>query len=188
LAAAAGSRVTAAEGTYGFETERLVLRPFTEDDVQEVHELLDFDPDVRGMTLEERKRAIAFRATQVGWDQGIGSYAIVERTSGRIVGYGGLQLHLLPTRPLATAELEVFCGLGRPHRGQGYALEVCTMLRDHAFGTLHVGRLVSVTARGNERAVHLMRRLGASVEDHPADPDLVIGVLARSASSTVRAH
>lgn len=179
--------MTAVDGGYGFETEHLVLRPFTLDDVQEVHALLDFDPDVRGMTLDERERAIAFRATQVGWDKGIGSYAIVERASGRIVGYGGLQFHLLPARPLATAELEVFCGLGRAHRGQGYALEVCTMLRDYAFGTLHVGRLVSVTARRNERAVHLMRRLGASVEDHPADPDLVIGVLARPASNADRA-
>lgn len=176
--------MTAADSAHGLETERLVLRPFTPGDVQEVHELLDLDPDEPGMTLDERKRAIAFRSTQVVWDRGIGSYAIVERQSGRIVGYGGLQFHLLPDRPVATAELEVFCGFGRAHRGHGYGLEVCSALRDHAFGTLRVGRLVSVTRRANGRAVHLMRRLGARIEDHPADPDLVIGVFTRTGSGT----
>ncbi len=166
-----------ASETRGFQTDRLHLRPFVREDAEEVHRLLDLDPDEPGMTMDERRAAVAFRAMQLAWNEGIGSHAVVAAASGAIVGYAGLDFHLLPTRPSASAEIELFCGIGRAHRGRGYALEACTVLRDHAFETLHIGRLVSVAERRNDRAVHLLTRLGARIQDHPADPDLVIGIL-----------
>jgi len=163
----------------GFQTERLALRPFAPSDVEEVHALVDLDPQDPGMTLEQRRTAITYRATQIEWDEGIGSYAVVERASGMIVGYAGLQFHLLATAPLATPEIELFYGLGRAYRGKGYAFEACSTLRNHAFETLRVGRLVSVTERANDRSVRLLRRLGAQIRDHPTRPDLVIGIIDR---------
>lgn len=163
----------------GFETERLALRAFAPSDVEEVHALLDLDPEDPGMSLEERRTAVTYRATQLEWDEGIGSYAVVERASGMIVGYAGLQFHLLQTEPLAAPEIELFYGLGRPYRGKGYAFEACSTLRNHAFETLRVARLVSVTERANDRSVHLLRRLGAQIRDHPTRPDLVIGIIER---------
>ena len=164
---------------HGFETERLVLRPFVLADVTEVHALLDLDPEDPGMSLDERRSAITYRATQLEWDDGIGSYAVVEKASGTIVGYAGLQFHLLAGKPLASSEVELFYGLGRGHRGKGYAFEASSTLRDHAFETLRVARLVSVTERANDRSVHLLRKLGAVIRDHPTRSDLVIGIIER---------
>jgi RimJ/RimL family protein N-acetyltransferase len=165
------------DASFRFESERLVLRPFRLDDAESLHELLDLDPDDPGMTLKERRAAVTYRVTQLDWDEGIGSYAVEERASGRLVGYAGLQFHLLPMRPVATPELELFCGLGTAYRGMGYAREAAALLRDHAFATLQVGRLVSVTERANQPSIRLLERLGAEIRDHPRRDDLVIGVI-----------
>lgn len=165
--------------TRTLQSARLELRPFAPSDAEEVHRLLDLDPGEPGMTMHERRAAVTFRGTQLAWQGGIGSHAVVLSATGAIVGYAGLQFVLLPTRPLATPELELFCGVGRAHRGNGYALEACTLLRDHAFGTLHLGRLISIAERGNPTAIHLMERLGAEIGPHPADADAVLGTLER---------
>ena len=156
-----------------------MLRAFTRDDAEEAHRQLDLDPEDPGMTWAERQAAVAYRATQLEWDEGIGSYAVTERGSGRIVGYAGLQFHLLPTEPLATTELELFYGIGRADRGRGYGFEATSALRDHAFGNLRVARLVSVTEKDNDRSVHLLQKLGARMEEHPTKPHLVLGVIER---------
>jgi RimJ/RimL family protein N-acetyltransferase len=168
----------------GFQTERLVVRPFTRRDADALHTLLDLDPDDPGMTRDERRQAVEYRVTQLEWDEGIGSYGIQERATGQLVGYVGLQFHLLETQPHARPEIELFYGLGRSYRGMGYATEACRAMLVHAFGTLHLERLVSVTERANERSVRLLERLGAEVRDHPRRPDLVIGLIA---APTVRA-
>lgn len=45
--------------------------------------------------------------------------------------------------------------------GQGYATEAATALRDHAFGALGMGRLVSYIDPANAESVNVARRLGA---------------------------
>ena len=160
-------------------TDRLRIRPFTADDFDGAHRALDIDQEEPGMSREERQAAIAYRITQLDWDGGIGCYAIETRDSRDLIGYVGLQFHLLPGDP-ASPEVELFYKLGRSWWGRGYATEAGRAMLALAFDVLMLRRTVSVTERGNHRSIALLRRLGATISDHPARSDLVIGVIEAS--------
>jgi len=58
--------------------------------------------------------------------------------------------------------------LAREHWGRGYATEAATAWLDHAFGTLQLPRVISMTDPPNLRSLAVMRRLGM-VFDHEAE-------------------
>ena len=58
--------------------------------------------------------------------------------------------------------------LAHQHWGRGYATEAATGWLDHAFGTLGLPRVISITDPPNRRSLAVMRRLGM-VFDHEAE-------------------
>ena len=58
--------------------------------------------------------------------------------------------------------------LAHEHWGRGYATEAATGWLDHAFGTLGLPRVISITDPPNRRSLAVMRRLGM-VFDHEAE-------------------
>jgi RimJ/RimL family protein N-acetyltransferase len=158
-------------------TPDLIIRPFVTEDLDVAHAALDLGQDEPGMSLSERAAMTQYRITQLENDDGVGCYAIVERSSDRLIGYVGLQFNLLPGPTCATPEIELFYKLARSFRGRGYATQACRSMLGFAFGTLHLRRTVSVTERSNVRSVALLRRLGARITDHPTRAGLVIGII-----------
>ena len=65
-------------------------------------------------------------------------------------------------------DVEVAWRLAREHWGHGYATEAATGWLDHAFGTLHLPRVISMTDPPNLRSLAVMRRLGMTF-DHEAE-------------------
>jgi RimJ/RimL family protein N-acetyltransferase len=65
-------------------------------------------------------------------------------------------------------DVEVAWRLAREHWGHGYATEAATGWLDHAFGTLHLPRVISMTDPPNLRSLAVMRRLGMAF-DHEAE-------------------
>src|SRR3989442_17197 len=175
------------------ETPRLRIRPFTLDDLDEAHELLDRDLawSGTGFTRDQRRERIRFYAELARWsDTGsmYGYRAITLKESGTIVGICGFipgmwsarhrSLLSPDARASAGLELEVGYALGSAHRGRGYATEAVGALVDHAFRERGVGRVVAGTGRDNARSVALLQRLGMRTVENP-DPGWpeVIGVL-----------
>lgn len=165
-----------------FETDRLVLRPYTMADVVSAHAELDIDPEVwrfdpgRPLSLEERPEAIERRIR--GYEsQVFGALAVTLKESGQYIGYCGLQLYLCDRIPLGTPEVELFYKLGRSHWGRGYATEACRELIRHAFEELRLRRIVTCTHRDNTHSLALLRRLGMQVEPDATDPDGVLATL-----------
>lgn len=165
------------------QTERLVLRPFTEADAERLHALFDAHPDVWRYdgrfprSLEQRRELLRWRMLDFereGW----GAMGVVLRASGELIGQTGLQYWLCP-RPDGTAlpEVELFYKLGRDYWGQGYATEASRALLTYAIDHLHLRRVVSTASRANEHSVALMRRLGMAITDDPSQPDNVLGTL-----------
>jgi len=153
-------------------TPRILLRPFSMDDVDEAYEVLEGHPDVWGIdpgyqrTREQRARRIQLY-TLTNDEGGLGNLACIHRESGKLMGYAGLQYYLLPGHPYNTPEVDLFYKLGRDWWGQGYATEACTVMIDFAFNTLHLGRITNTVMAENSQSISLMQRLGFDIQPAP---------------------
>lgn len=140
------------------ETNRLLLRPFEERDLDEYAAIMA-DPEVvqylgsAPMTRDEAWRSMALF---VGHEQlrGWTNNAVVEKASGRLVGRCGLW------QPEGWPGLEVGWTLGRFAWGRGFATEAAVEWRDWAFEHERPDELISVVHRDNERSARVAQRIG----------------------------
>ena len=169
------------------ETARLWVRPFTEEDLDAGHRLLDVDLrwSGPGFTRERRRGRLAFYSALARWDDTgrlYGYRAITLKPAGDLIGLCGFLPCLWSARrrallapaagpaggaPRAGLELEVGYALGAAHRGRGYATEALRALLDHAFATLGVGRVVAGTGADNAPSIALLRRVGMRTFPNP---------------------
>ncbi len=142
-------------------TERLVLRPFRDDDLDAFTALMTA-PEVRhGLHLSDdysRSDAWCAMALWLGqWElRGSGQWALEERSSGDLIGRAGLHLPERPDWP----GLEVGWVLHPSRWGRGYATEAGRRSIAYAFDELEADRLFSVILPDNERSASVARRLG----------------------------
>jgi RimJ/RimL family protein N-acetyltransferase len=141
------------------ETERLVLRALTEDDL-EAYAAITADPEVMryigaGQVLEEGQ---AWReiATHLGhWRlRGYGQWALERRDDGRMIGRAGLW------NPAGWPGLEVGWMLARDTWGSGYATEAAEAAVAWAWRDLEAASLISLIHPENARSRRVAERLG----------------------------
>ncbi len=170
------------------ETTRLIIRPFTMDDLEAVHQLLDLDLHWSGdgISIEQRWEKLQLQVSLAQWtttDCLYGDRAIVLKESEQLTGICGFRpwlcspqercLYQLPESPepsFHSLELGVGYALSSQHRGQGYATEAVKALLEYGFTRLRVGRIVALTDRGNTSSVNVMRRVGMQIGVNP-DPE-----------------
>jgi RimJ/RimL family protein N-acetyltransferase len=143
-------------------TERLQLRVFRLDDF-EAHARICADPEVMQYIHAgplSRKDAWWQIARYVGhWQlRGYGMWAVVERSSGHLIGHLGF-LH-----PEGGEGFELGWALARHAWGNGYAFEGTSAALQHAFTTLKRDHIVCVIRSENARSIRLAERLGATLE------------------------
>ena len=143
------------------ETNRLILRPFRDDDLSDYFAMED-TPEVRAglCTPDAFGVADAFRkmAAWLGeWElRGTGHWALEERDTGRFVGSAGLHLPEHQNWP----GVEVGWTLHPDRWGCGYATEAGSAAVRYGFGELGEGRLFSCILLDNCRSQAVARRLG----------------------------
>ncbi|MCU0508920.1 MAG: GNAT family N-acetyltransferase [Anaerolineae bacterium] len=169
------------------ETERLVLRPYTEADIEPAYALFEQDPlvyrfDPGFPRALEQRAAIVRRLIAGNEEDGEGALAVTLKDDGRLIGQAGLQLYVMPWQPFATPEVELYYKFGSEYWGCGYAYEAGRALIDYAFVRMRLLRLVTVTQPANHRSVRLLERLGFRLGPAPAafKPD-VVGILTNPA-------
>ncbi len=146
-------------------TERLVLRPFRDSDL-EPWAALNADPDVTqylGPPLgreDSDRTAWAINASYEA--QGFGFLAVERRSDGVFLGACGLS-----KEKWYPDDLEVGWRLAREYWGHGYATEAAASWLDFAFKEAGLPRVIAVTDTPNVRSIAVMRRLGMSF-DHEA--------------------
>ncbi len=146
------------------ETERLLLRPFRDDDI-DAYAAMCADPDVMrfigARSVLGRDDAWRQMAMFVGhWQlRGFGMWAVEERASGSLVGRVGLHF------PEGWPDRELAWTLARPYWGRGFALEAAQAALAHAFGPLGWRRAISLIDPDNRRSIRLAERLGERFED-----------------------
>lgn len=141
------------------ETERLVLRPPREEDLDGWSELLG-DAEAARFIGGQQTRSVAWRgmATMTGsWVlKGFGMFSVVEKATGQWIGRVG------PWQPEGWPGTEVGWGLVRSAWGKGYALESAAVAITWAFDALGWSEVIHVIAPGNAPSQALAQRLGAA--------------------------
>lgn len=154
------------------ETERLLLRPFIADDMDDAYAALEGHPDVWKydpgfQRTKEKRTAIIQRYIDMNDLDSCGTLAVVQKSSDHLIGYVGLQTYVLPREPFATPEVELYYKFGRDYWKQGYAIEACRAMIRFAFDQMRLLRIVTITNQNNEPSIHLLQRLGMRLEDAP---------------------
>ncbi len=145
------------------ETERLRLRPFTEDDAAFALELVNDPAWVRFIgdrgvrTLADARGYIGKTLTHYA-QRGFGAYVVERKSTGELVGNCGLfKREGLTGVDLGFAFLERF-------RGQGYALEAATAVLALARDRFGLKRIEAYTVAYNLRSIGLLEKLGLKLE------------------------
>ena len=144
-------------------TERLVLRPFADEDIDRIAAIYA-DAEVMRWLGDGRplSRAQAWRtmATFVGhWElRGYGQWAVVEKATGVLIGRAGLW------NPEGWPGLEVGWVLDRARWGHGFATEAARASVRWAFDELGADRLISVIETRNLRSIRVAERIGERFE------------------------
>jgi RimJ/RimL family protein N-acetyltransferase len=145
------------------ETEHLVLRRFTEDDVDELV-ALDGDPEVMRYVTGGRPTSREEIETEVlpaflGYYEryaGFGFWAVVEKSSGEVIGW----FHFRPEHSDRPADVELGYRLRRSAWGKGYATEGSRALVEKGFAELGVKRVYATTMVVNVASRRVMEKAG----------------------------
>lgn len=169
-----------------FETERLVLRPFETRDLHDIHEQVYSDADVcrhycgRTRTLDESRDWLHFRRVEARYSD-FYAWAVELKDAGQVIGLVRLGPYVNsflrttddPHPRHNPVEIELSFAFGRGYWGQGYALEACQLILDHAFNTLNLPRLVGSIRAPNLRSARFHEKLGYRVTKNLLDDDFV---------------
>lgn len=147
------------------ETERLVLRPFTEADAGDLL-ALDNDPDVMrfinggrptGLEAIRTRTLPRFLHDHPCWGTR-GYWAAQEKTGGAFLGW----FEFRPLDDRSAAVVELGYRLHRAAWGRGYATEGSTALIRKGFTDLGVERVTANTMSVNTRSRRVMEKAGLS--------------------------
>jgi RimJ/RimL family protein N-acetyltransferase len=162
------------------ETERLVLRRFTEADVDNLFEL-DSDPDVMRFLTGGRPtpRDVIRNETLPRFlryyerFEGLGFWAAIERSTGEFLGW----FEFRPQEGGGPEEVELGYRLRRSAWGKGYATEGSRALIRKGFTELGVRRVLASTMAVNVASRRVMEKAGLTLARtfHRSWPDPIEG-------------
>ena len=144
------------------ETERLILRPWVEEDRTEIERLLA-DPAVRGGRCfpPDRIDRLAEHSLRQWRVKGFGPWAAIEKASGRWIGRIGLdELDEWP----GADKIEVGFELHTAWWGRGLATEGALAALSFGFEQHRLERIISVTAAAHAAARRVMEKAGLRYE------------------------
>ena len=147
-------------------TERLTLRHFHILDAEPMHrifcdaEVMRFSDGVKTKEWVDAWLHTCLEHYYQTW--GFGPYAVVEKKSGDLIGYCGLFYF-----PDVNGQPEVELGyrLARSAWGHGYATEAAGSVRDYAFTTLGMKRLIAMIDPSNTASIHVAEKIGMHYEN-----------------------
>jgi ribosomal-protein-alanine N-acetyltransferase len=156
-----------------FQTPRLILRPWRDDDVEafaamfadpKVMEFLPAPPDRAAIAAMVGRIRAHFTQHGFGW------WAAELKTTRRFIGFIGLTR--VPFEAHFTPAIEVGWRLASAYWDQGYATEGAKGALSFGFAQLGLKEIVSFTVPANRRSWRVMQRIGMTHDasddfDHP---------------------
>lgn len=147
------------------ETDRLLLRPLTTADLDEVVAMHAMPEVIRTMGTFQRSSTVArLEQNEQEWrERGYGLVAVTERATGRFLGRSGLKYWP------QFDETEVGWVLRPDVWGQGFATEAGRACLEWGFASLEVPYLTAMIRPDNHRSISVAERLGM----RPLRPDVL---------------
>lgn len=140
------------------ETERLLLRPLNEKDVDAVFALRSDAQIMRHIREPQKNRRDAERwielVSSLWKSDKIGFCAVIEKKTGEFIGWCGLW------RLKESGEIEVGYAIAQKFQRRGFATEAAEVCLLYGFKELNLKKIVAVTRQENERSRLVMERLG----------------------------
>jgi len=145
------------------ETERLLLRPLTHNDVDAFYAIIGDPITMRyypqTFTREDAAEWIERNLRRYEKD-GYGLLAVVLKCSGEVIGDCGLSWQLADDTPM----LELGYHFLREQWGHGYATEAARACMEYAFRGLGAEKLVSLIIEQNQSSRRVAERNGMRIE------------------------
>jgi [ribosomal protein S5]-alanine N-acetyltransferase len=146
------------------ETERLLLRPMTPDDLDALLRIFT-DPNVMAAFNtppfdREQMRRWLQRNLDHQTEHGYGLCALLLKETGELIGDCGLE-HLLVE---GVSQAELGYDLRSDYWRRGLATEAACAVRDYAFDQLCLPRLISLIRQGNNASRRVAERVGMRLE------------------------
>lgn len=177
------------------ETERLIIREFTPDDLDAYHRVQQEAFHSKDSRKESETvlewTVLNYRQLERLYQPPYGDYAIVAHAHNQVVGTVGLVPTVVPwsifgvqPAPLkgftVSPEFGLYWGILPSQWGHGYAPEAAQAFITMIFEQLHAARVVATTSRDNISSQRVMHKLGMKVLQNPTkEPHWfeVVGVL-----------
>jgi RimJ/RimL family protein N-acetyltransferase len=145
------------------ETDRLILRQFVMDDVQDFFRLVS-DPDVTRHTgdgvksLDEARKGLEGRVLRDYQVHGYGRWAAVDKTTGRVIGFAGLK-YLDDV-----SEVDLGYRFFKEHWGKGLATEASRAVLAYGLGELRLRRIIGIAEVENRASIRVLEKVGFTFE------------------------
>jgi [ribosomal protein S5]-alanine N-acetyltransferase len=166
-----------------FETERLILRTFTDQDSLLIYEL-NCDPDVTRFTgdpirdLDHAREVLEKIILPQYALYNHGRWAVLTREGLEFIGWCGLKC-----RPERDNEIDLGYRFLKPAWGKGYATEAAFGCLKFGFEKLGLKRIVGRAMPENQASLKVLEKIGMKyigdeiVDDHPAKTYVAINPL-----------
>ncbi len=146
------------------ETPRLIIRKFLETDLDNLARLFGNPQVMQFMGDEvfsrEQSEQELVKYLRQYQERGWGLQAAVTRSTDDFVGRCGLMQWELP----AIQGIEVSYALLSEFWDKGLATEAASAVRDYAFDSLEINKLISLVDTGNDRSIKVAQKVHDSLE------------------------
>jgi RimJ/RimL family protein N-acetyltransferase len=147
------------------KTDRLIIRPYTNDDLPFLESLVA-DPRVvryigngKPRTKEGAQLFFNWNLTHRKENDQLGLQVLIDKETGENIGHAGL----VPQEVEGVTELEVGYWIAPAFWGKGYATEAALALKDFAFNQLNMARIIALIYPDNLASCRVADKLGMRV-------------------------
>lgn len=146
-----------------FETERLLLREYNENDITILHSILSDAETMKyypsPFNLEQTKNWIEKNIKRYQED-GYGLWAVCLKESNELIGDSGLVKQIVHGK----TEVEIGYHIDKKHWSKGYATEAAKGCMEYAFSHLNQEKLISIIDSNNKASIRVAEKNGFTKE------------------------
>lgn len=157
------------------ETERLIMRPFLDEDVDRLF-LLDSNPEVmkyigvKPLTHKEQSADVIKMIRKQYLDNGIGRLAVIEKESNLLIGWSFLK-YITEEINGSNNVYDLGYRFLPEYWGKGYATESAKASIEYGFNEMNLDKICAYAHSENAASNHTLRKLGFQEMGTFEEPD-----------------